>query len=302
MKVINLLEPWASLIKEKVKYIETRSWKTNYRGELYICASKRKLTKNDFINYKTQISLLKDINFKYGYIIAKCKLVDCKYMTEELITEVKKNKNEYISGDYQVGRYAWFLEDIEEINPIKAKGQLGLWNYYNEEEIFRLMSDIEYGWVDRNNNHYRNSEDLFSLNYRLQSPKEIIENKIGVCWDQVELERYYFDSANLNIKTYFICHYDNDKCPSHTFLTFEKDNNFYWFEHSWEKFRGIHKYNSLKELLIDIRKKFIKTELKNKYNKDNLMIYEYNKPKFNISCIDFCKHCENGKNINIDIL
>lgn len=62
MKVISLLEPWASLIKENVKYIETRSWKTNYRGELYIHSSKRKLTKNNY--------------------------------------------NEYISGDYKVGRYA----------------------------------------------------------------------------------------------------------------------------------------------------------------------------------------------------
>ena len=45
MKVISLLEPWASLVKEEVKTIETRSWQTKYRGELYIHASKRKLTK-----------------------------------------------------------------------------------------------------------------------------------------------------------------------------------------------------------------------------------------------------------------
>ena len=34
MKVLSLLEPWASLIKENKKKIETRSWKTSYRGEL----------------------------------------------------------------------------------------------------------------------------------------------------------------------------------------------------------------------------------------------------------------------------
>lgn len=27
------------------------------------------------------------------------------------------------------GRYAWLLEDIEYIKPIKAKGQLNIWNY-----------------------------------------------------------------------------------------------------------------------------------------------------------------------------
>lgn len=130
MKVISLLEPWASLIKEKVKYIETRSWQTKYRGELYIHASKKKLTKNNLIEYKEQLSLLKDTNFKYGYIIAKCNLVDCKVMTKELINEIKKNHNEYISGDYKVGRYAWILKDIEILKtPIPAKGQLGIWEY-----------------------------------------------------------------------------------------------------------------------------------------------------------------------------
>lgn len=141
VKVISLLEPWASLIKEKVKYIETRSWATKYRGELYIHVSKRKLTKKDITVYKEQLSLLKDTNFKYGYIIAKCKLSDCKIMTEELISEVKQNHNEYISGEYKVGRYAWILQDIEILKTtIQAKGQLGIWNY--EEEIMEKMKDI----------------------------------------------------------------------------------------------------------------------------------------------------------------
>ena len=38
MKVLSIKEPFATLIKNKIKCIETRSWKTNYRGELYIHA------------------------------------------------------------------------------------------------------------------------------------------------------------------------------------------------------------------------------------------------------------------------
>ena len=130
MKVISLLEPWASLIKEKVKYIETRSWATKYRGELYIHASKRKLTKNNLIEYNKQLSLLKDTDFNYGYIIAKCELIDCKYMNEKLINEVKKNTKEYICGEYSIGRYAWMLKDIDVLEkPILAKGRLGIWEY-----------------------------------------------------------------------------------------------------------------------------------------------------------------------------
>jgi hypothetical protein len=129
MKVISLLEPWASLIKEKRKYIETRSWKTNYRGCLYIHASKKEVSKKDLLKYSEQLNLLNDINFKYGYIIAKCKLIDCILMDEKFINKIKKNHNEYICGGYNIGRYAWILEDIEEIEPIQTKGQLGIWNY-----------------------------------------------------------------------------------------------------------------------------------------------------------------------------
>lgn len=51
-------------------------------------------------------------------------------MTKEFIENVKQNKNEYISGVYAKGRYAWILKNIEIIeNPIKAKGHLGIWNF-----------------------------------------------------------------------------------------------------------------------------------------------------------------------------
>ena len=45
MKVLSLTVPCATLIKEK-KLIETRSWKTDYRGELYIHASATSIPKN----------------------------------------------------------------------------------------------------------------------------------------------------------------------------------------------------------------------------------------------------------------
>ena len=45
MKVLSLTEPYATLIKLGKKKIETRSFKTNYRGELYIHASSTKMPK-----------------------------------------------------------------------------------------------------------------------------------------------------------------------------------------------------------------------------------------------------------------
>ena len=129
MKVLTLKEPFATLIKNKVKYIETRSWKTNYRGEIYIHAGLSKISKE--VKERPGLSnLYNESELNYGYIICKCNLVDCVYMTEEFIKKTKEeNINNFIAGHYEVGRYAWILDNIEVIKPIEAKGQLGIWNY-----------------------------------------------------------------------------------------------------------------------------------------------------------------------------
>ena len=40
MKAISIKQPWASMIISGRKTIELRTWDTNYRGPLLICASK----------------------------------------------------------------------------------------------------------------------------------------------------------------------------------------------------------------------------------------------------------------------
>ncbi len=167
-------------------------------------------------------------------------------------------------------------------------------------KIMTLMNDIQYGYLDKDNIKHLYIDDFFSSMYKLQSPFEILENKIGVCWDQVELQRYYFEKENILCKTYFIVYYDNDKCPTHTFLVYKNNDFYYWFEHSWEKYRGIHKYSSLDELLTNVRKRFIKEELPSNFNNKNLCLYDYKKPNYGISCMEFYKHCEMSTNINVE--
>ena len=124
MKVLTIKEPYASLISNGIKKIETRSWKTNYRGKLYIHA---RLSKINFIDE----NIMKNIELNHGKIICEAELVDCVYMTEEFIEKLKtNNKIEYMLGIYEVGRYAWLLENVKVLDKkIDAKGKLGLWNY-----------------------------------------------------------------------------------------------------------------------------------------------------------------------------
>ena len=130
MKVLSLTEPYATLIKNGVKTIETRSWKTNYRGKLYIHASATKMPK-EYKENKELMSLVDINNLNYGNIICSCELVDCIKMTDEFINDIKNNrKNEYITGIYDNRRYAWILENIEQLDvPIKAKGKLNIWDF-----------------------------------------------------------------------------------------------------------------------------------------------------------------------------
>ena len=87
MKVLTIKQPWASLIMLGYKRFEFRSWKTNYRGEIYIHASKT----SSKITDKKLLELTKNLKARNGNIIAKATLVDCKYMDKEFINEIKQN-------------------------------------------------------------------------------------------------------------------------------------------------------------------------------------------------------------------
>lgn len=102
MKAISLKEPWASLILEGKKTIETRVWKTNYRGKLLLCASK---------NPRSSIS---------GKAFATANLVDIRHMA-------KTDEAKACCKVYE-GAYSWILSDITVIKPFEVKGSLGLFN------------------------------------------------------------------------------------------------------------------------------------------------------------------------------
>ena len=126
MKVLSIKEPFATLIKDGVKIYETRSWKTNYRGEIYIHAS-LSLSKSERLESASKY--LKS-EIKPGFILCKCELVDCIPMTDEFIKYINKETSEYDYGLYSEGRYAWKLKVLEVLDePIPAKGKLGIWNY-----------------------------------------------------------------------------------------------------------------------------------------------------------------------------
>lgn len=123
MKALTIKEPWASLIINKYKKYEFRSWKTNYRGKILIHAG--------MSIEKDMLEKTKDYNIEVnkGAIIGEADLVDCILVNEEFDKELR-NIDKIVYGNNHLNNYAWKLENIKKYDkPIPIKGKLGLWNY-----------------------------------------------------------------------------------------------------------------------------------------------------------------------------
>ncbi len=166
-------------------------------------------------------------------------------------------------------------------------------------EIFTKLESVENGWMDLEHNVYRDTEKGFKKKYVLSSPEEVLTNHVGTCFDLVEVERAYFKNLNKKFDAYFMIYYESKKVYTHTFIVYEENEKFYWFEHAWDKDRGIHEYMSLYDLLTSVRDCFRRYNNIKFMDNDYLCVYKYKKPKFHIGLKDFYKHCENGENILI---
>lgn len=163
--------------------------------------------------------------------------------------------------------------------------------------FYEEIKDIKYGWHDKNGIvHKCLSDGDFKRNYRMQEISDIKNIEYAICWEMCELERTYFKKNKIPHKVIFAILKKDKRYPCHTFLVFENNNKWYWFEASWQNKKGIHEYNNLKELLNDIKNNFYDFTKKN-YNPDNILFYEYKKPKKKISCNFFYFHCLHAKKI-----
>ena len=90
------------MIASGEKTIETRTWATDYRGELLIVSSKTPKIE------------------PAGYALAVARLVDCRPMTER----------DQIAACCSIypGAYAWVLEEVRRLDPFPVRGHLGLYD------------------------------------------------------------------------------------------------------------------------------------------------------------------------------
>lgn len=133
------------------------------------------------------------------------------------------------------------------------------------EDILQYMNEnIEYGWIDINNQKHIKTMIEFRKLYRTMSLDEIITNGLGTCIDQVNLMHYLFNKIHIKNKM-FCCRifepddYNNleEEEHMHCFLLYYIDNKVYHIEHpNFEKI-GIYEYNSEEEAISTIVKYYI---------------------------------------------
>jgi hypothetical protein len=127
LKALSLKEPYASMMLHGK--IETRTWPTNYRGLVLICASQKRYTPDEIdhiSNYQQRTAMswkiqrtgsfafVFDSTFHLGHAIAIGRLVDCRPMTWE-----DEEKTFVIS---RADLWCHIYEDVTAIEPIPFKG------------------------------------------------------------------------------------------------------------------------------------------------------------------------------------
>jgi hypothetical protein len=110
VKALSVKQPWANMIALGEKTIETRTWATPYRGQLLIVSSR-----------EPRIA-------PAGFALAVALLDDCRPMT-------RRDERAACCPVYPKA-HAWVLRDIRKIEPIPARGALGVFDCsINEDDL-----------------------------------------------------------------------------------------------------------------------------------------------------------------------
>lgn len=125
LRGLSITQPWASLIALGSKRIETRSFKTRYRGPVLIHAAKGfPGHAKTFASTERALGRLPG-RIPLGAVIARAVLIDCR-PTQDVEHDVSGLERHL--GNFAWGRFAWFLDDVEALaEPVGWKGALGLW-------------------------------------------------------------------------------------------------------------------------------------------------------------------------------
>lgn len=118
MKALTINPFYVELITYGIKTIECRTWKTDYRGDILITSSAKKI--HDTIP---------------GHALAVAELYDIRRMCkDDAVSACMKPQ------DCTPDKYSWFLRNVRLIEPFAVNGKLSLWTYPDDSNIHTIIT------------------------------------------------------------------------------------------------------------------------------------------------------------------
>ncbi len=135
MQAISLKQPWAQLVVIGAKRVETRSWSTEYRGEIAVHASKA------FPNWMRAETWANEIfrdplaeadfgpgDLPLGAIVGTVEITGCYPSEAAGSMGIYDHTREWRYGDYTPGRWFWTLANARMWDePKSCRGALKIW-------------------------------------------------------------------------------------------------------------------------------------------------------------------------------
>ena len=115
---LSVRQPYAALLVHGIKIIELRSWRTNYRGRIYIHASKSSLELPERWQY-IRAEIPDGKTEMRGKIVGCVTLTDCRQATQD--------DERYAFANVSKNHFAWVCSSPSHFeNGANMKGRLGL--------------------------------------------------------------------------------------------------------------------------------------------------------------------------------
>ncbi len=160
-----------------------------------------------------------------------------------------------------------------------------------------LDQNFQYGVIDNSGNKFFDSDSeqfqqACNCDWKLRSVNQILKDKIGHCYDQVEIEREWFEKNGYEVKTFWISAYQEEvenSGFSHTYLIYKENNSWKLFEHADYFNRGIYSFNTVQDAVRWQAEKQIETAQNRikPLKRYVTCIKEYKKPPISLNMQEF---------------
>ena len=288
---------------EKFLYLYFNKDTINKINEIMICEVQQKEEMIDII-YKRFMTIYKLYNNKIKAVFSKNGINS----TYDLYN--------YLDNNVEFGTTVNINNIVHEIPYGTIEAEEGRNNKritYDNPDIIYFLNEYYNNYKDRINpsnidltqmfKSFSSVNDIMNNQYKFNYPMDIFNYNVASSAEQMEFIVMFLEANNIKYKRLvFSTLVNNVINESHFFVTYNIDNDWFYFENALTDFKGIYKYNSFDELIDVVISKMIYTKELNPYKEININKYilnEIEKIDMNLKIDDINNMIYNSKKIDI---